>query len=292
MLLAELYILLRWVHFSALILLAGATCFTVLLAPARYQSPLAYGCQWHWRYGVGLTALSAVLMLMVQTGLMGEGWQDVLSADVWRAVLNTQFGQAWQWQVGLALVACLALGLRGALRQQTLLLLAVWQLMGLAFVGHATLHEGTTGTLHRASHAIHLLSASVWAGGLLILPRVMRDARDIAYRPDAIRTLIRYSRIGHVAVACVIATGVVNALMIRGWPWHSFATYSQLLLVKSVLVASMVMLALVNRYLLLPRFHEAGSAAQRWFVRLTWTEAVLALLVSGIVSWFATLQPA
>lgn len=35
-------------------------------------------------------------------GLMGSGWRDVISTDVWGAVLQTQFGGVWLWQIILA----------------------------------------------------------------------------------------------------------------------------------------------------------------------------------------------
>lgn len=35
---------------------------------------------------------------------MGSGWPDVISVSVWGAVLQTQFGGVWLWQIVLALV--------------------------------------------------------------------------------------------------------------------------------------------------------------------------------------------
>lgn len=53
----------------------------------------------------------------------------------------------------------------------------------------------------------------------------------------------------------------------------------------------MVLIALWNRYWLVPRFHIAGLAAQRLFIRMTQLEIVLACGVVGLVSVFATLSP-
>ena len=63
----------------------------------------------------------------------------------------------------------------------------------------------------------------------------------------AIYTMMRFSRVGHYAVAGVLLSGAINALMILGVhvPWQ--ADYVQFLLFKCALVALMVAIALANR---------------------------------------------
>lgn len=40
-------------------------------------------------------------------------------------------------------------------------------LLGLhAFIGHAAMHDGLLGTLHRINQFIHLISSAYWFGGL------------------------------------------------------------------------------------------------------------------------------
>ena len=56
------------------------------------------------RHAATWSFISATLMLAIQGGLMGSGWRDVISTDVWGAVLQTQFGGVWLWQIILALV--------------------------------------------------------------------------------------------------------------------------------------------------------------------------------------------
>ncbi len=56
--------------------------------------------------------------------------------------------------------------------------------------------------------------------------------------------MMRFSRVGHYAVAGVLLTGTINSLLILGVhiPWQ--AGYVQLLLFKCALVALMVAIAL------------------------------------------------
>ena len=43
--------------------------------------------------------------LMVQGGLMGNGWPDLWQPAIWQAVAGTRFGSVWIWQILLAWVA-------------------------------------------------------------------------------------------------------------------------------------------------------------------------------------------
>lgn len=290
--LSVFYILCRWLHFAALISLAGGSLYTALMAPARFRSYLAERFKRLLAVSAVLSLCTAILLLAAQTGLMGNGWQDITDVQVWQAVLQTRFGQAWQWQLLLALAGVLALLLKGRGRQQLLLLSSVGQLTGLAFVGHAAMLDGGTGVLQRANQAVHLISAAFWAGGLLPVAMLMREARQQTTRYDAISTLMRFSRYGHLAVALVVVSGVINALLLLGWPPASFQLYSQLLLLKTLLVMLMCAVALANRYWLVPRFQRCGESAQRLFLRTTLAELLLSALVLLLVSIFATLEPA
>lgn len=291
MTLETLYIFCRWLHFSTLMLLTGSAFYSALLAPRRYRAvlsqrlmPLLIGC-------TILTLLSALAILAAQTGLMSGDWRNIVQAAIWRAVMQTGFGQAWMVQLLAALLACLSLTAGGGRRQRLLLLWGLVQLCGMALVGHAAMLDGWPGALQRFNHAIHLIGASFWAGGLLPLLWLMRDARQPALRSDAICTMMRFSRYGHLAVALTLLSGIINTAFIVGWPWPATNDYRLLLMVKILLVALMAGIALFNRYWLVPRFSTPGSGAQLWFMRTTQLEIVIALLVVIAVSTFATLQP-
>ena len=103
--------------------------------------------------------------------------------------------------------------------------------------------------------------------------------------------MMRFSRVGHYAVAGVLLTGIINTLFIVGInvPWH--APYVQLLLFKCALVMMMVAIALANRYFLVPRFRPEAGREQQIFIRMTQAEVVLGALVLAAVSLFATGNP-
>jgi Putative copper export protein len=194
MVLSTLWIVLRALHFIAVLLLAGSAFYTALLAPRRYRPVLAQRLHKILVTTALLSLLSAVLMLATQTGLMSGDWHNVGDLETWQAVLATRFGAVWCWELGFALLSTLALLLRGTLRQQLLLISGLLQLAALAGVGHAAMRDGLPGLLQQINHALHLIAAAFWTGGLLPLLLLMREARQITYRTDAIRCMMRFSR--------------------------------------------------------------------------------------------------
>ena len=220
---------------------------------------------------------------------MGDGWNDVWQPTIWRAVIGTQFGGVWLWQVVLAWIALAVAWIKPRRPARLLLLLFCAQLLLMAGVGHAAMHDGWVGALQRTNHALHLFCVSAWAGGLLPFVYCLRLARG-RWRQVAITAMMRFSHYGHLAVAGAIASGIGNTLLIQGQligdsPWGT------VLLFKCALVAGMVAIALVNRYVLVPRMSGNGSWAERTILRTTQLEMALAALAILAVSLFATWQP-
>lgn len=291
--LAALFVLCRLVHFGAVILMFGVSLFTALLSPQRLSPyltrdvrPLLLSCTW-------IAGLSALVLLAVQAGQMGEGWQDTWRLNVWMAVLGTTFGEVWRWHLGISLLALLCLLLPQPRRTQSLALCATLLLVSMAFTGHAAMHEGLLGALHRANHALHLLAAGYWFGSLLPLLVCLRYLQQSQWRHDAITTLLRFSRWGHLAVALVIVTGVLNSLiLLGGWPFDMASPYQRLLLIKTALVVVMVMVALANRYAIVPAMSSVPNLAKCGLVLACWIEVGLGGAVLLLVSLFATYPPA
>ncbi|MDS7721547.1 copper homeostasis membrane protein CopD [Pantoea ananatis] len=287
-----LWLVLRALHFTALMLLVGSAIYSRLLAPVAFRTSLAARLFPLMKWSTWLALLSALAMLATQNVMMSGDWHNLSETAVWLAVFSTRWGAVWQWQLLFSLCSVAAIIMRDRPRQQVWLLTGLLQTGCLALTGHAAMREGIAGLLQQSNQALHLLAAAFWAGGLVPVLVLMRMARNIEYRTAAIRTMMRFSRYGQVAVALTIITGVVNSLLIAGVPanWH-LNDYVVLLVCKAGLVMLMVLIALWNRYWLVPRFHIAGLAAQRLFIRMTQLEIVLACGVVGLVSVFATLSP-
>ncbi|WP_253377700.1 copper homeostasis membrane protein CopD [unidentified bacterial endosymbiont] len=287
--LATSWVLLRFIHFGALMLIFGNALYSAWLAPSSLHRLMSRRFRLQQKMATLISLMTALLMFGVQGGLMADGWRDVISPDVWQSVLGTRFGGVWLWHIILALLTA-GVAWLAPYKSSRLLLLTMGQFVLLAGVGHAAMNEGTPGAMQRLNHALHLLCAATWAGGLLPLLFCMHLARG-HWQAAAIYTMMRFSRVGHYAVAGVILTGIFNALFILGLevPWHT--DYGQLLLFKCALVAVMVAIALTNRYFLVPRFRPDMGREQQIFIRMTQAEVVLGALVLATVSLFATWEP-
>ncbi|KLQ40555.1 membrane protein [Enterobacter cloacae subsp. dissolvens] len=287
--LAFIYVGLRFIHFGALMLIFGNALYSVWFAPSSLHRLMTRRFQAQQQIASLVSLLSAFLMFMIQAGLMGNGWGDVFNPDVLQSVLATQFGSVWLWQIILAVITACAAWLAPQ-KGSRLLLLAMGQFVLLAGVGHAAMNDSAVGAMQRINHALHLLCAATWVGGLLPLLFCMHLAKG-RWQTAAIYTMMRFSRVGHYAVAGVVLTGAINGLFILGVtvPWQT--GYVQLLLFKCALVALMVVIALANRYFLVPRFSAHIGREQQIFIRMTQAEVVLGALVLATVSLFATWEP-
>lgn len=287
--LTGIYIGLRFVHFLSLMVAFGCVLYGGWWAPVSLRRLLMQRFLPLLRHLLLLSAITALLMLMAQGGLMGNGWGDVWQPAIWQAVAGTRFGSVWVWQILLAWVTLAVVWLRPRRLARLLLVLLCGQLILMAGVGHAAMSEGLRGVLQRTNHAVHLFCVASWFGGLLPFIYCLRLARG-RWRQSAISTMMRFSRYGHLAVAGAIASGVVNSLLIQGGLIRD-TLWGQMLLIKCALVAGMVAIALVNRYVLVPRMSVSASRAEQLIVRTTQAEIVLGALALLAVSLFATWEP-
>ncbi|HIF2756132.1 TPA: copper homeostasis membrane protein CopD [Salmonella enterica] len=290
MMLTFVWITLRFIHFASLMLVYGCALYGAWLAPASIRRLMTRRFLHQQRHAAAWSVISAAFMLAIQGGLMGGGWPDVFSVSVWGAVLQTRFGAVWIWQIILALVTLAVVVIAPIKMQRRLLILTVAQFILLAGVGHATMRDCVAGTLQQINHALHLLCAAAWFGGLLPVVYCMRMAQG-RWRQHAISAMMRFSRYGHFFVAGVLLTGIGNTLFITGFTAIWQTTYGQLLLLKCALVVLMVAIALTNRYVLVPRMRQENPRTDLWFVRMTQIEWGVGGIVLAIVSLFATLEP-
>ncbi|HEY0208636.1 copper homeostasis membrane protein CopD [Acerihabitans sp.] len=291
--LAECYSACRYFHIAAVMQTFGTALFCEYLAPPALRDRLRASLGATLRILAWFALATAVILLALQSGQMGDGWAQTLSPAVWSAVLGTSFGTVWLWHMAIAVAALFAAG-RGPLtatRSRLLLAAMAGLLASQALVGHTAMSVGLRGVLQRFNQIAHLFSAAWWLGGLLPLLFCLPLLRQ-AQRPDALRALIRFSRSGHGAVAMVIFTGIANTMLVLGrWPLDWSAPYQRLLLIKIAVVAAMVILAATNRYAVVPAMARRHPAAIRLLTLLTLMEMILGNLVLVLVSIFATFEP-
>jgi len=285
-------------------LVAGTVFFdAVVLAPALAGE------------GSAPARLRGRLRVMVASGLAlavvsGAAWFAVLAANLsdtasfsetaWMLALDTHFGMAWMLRLALAVAIAASLtwpSLPMVSRRRNGLLLGAGAAFAgtLAWSGHGAATPGVSGSLHTVADALHAIAAAVWLGGLLPLALVLaRDGGDV----DRLILVRRFSAAGIMAVATLIASGIINTLFAIDRLEALWTTdYGRGLLVKIVLFAAMLILATYNRQMLTPELAQSASAQAR--VRATHRlcvnsaiEIALGVAIIVIVAWLGITQPA
>lgn len=279
-------ILARLVQFASVVALVGTLAFGAYAgAAARVLAP-------RLRPWLILTAAlvlaSAGAWLMLDAASFLDDWHAALDPATLGAVLTqTSFGRVWIWRLGLAALALvLTLGPVGWQRDLSLGLVAAALAGTLGLVGHAAMETGGLGVFHRLNHALHLIAAGAWLGGLWPLALSLRLEPKLAAL--AVR---RFSDVGVGAVVLILASGAVNSWFLIG-SWAALATsqYGSVLILKLFCVLTMLVLAAINRLVLVGRIEAPGTTVQ--LSRRVTAELLLGFAILGAASLLGTLPPA
>jgi len=298
----------RFLHYVAAMALFGVSLFP--LYAFAYRRP-----QWSMRLQRLLRAivlaaavaalLSSITWLAFTTAMMAGTLSAATEWDaVWSVLSDTTFGHVWIVRLALMIVILSATRFGAAStanghRDIHTPLLAGLLLASLAGVGHTQQNDGPAWLVHSGADSVHLLAAGAWLGGLLILGFVLVPSRaSPACDPRVTEdVLLRFSGMGYIAVALLIASGAVNSWYLIGSVDALVGTaYGQLLLVKLCLFTSMLALAASNRFWLVPALRNSETARSHDSLatlrRHVLGEEVLGLFVILIVSALGTMEPA
>lgn len=299
-------IVIRFALYADLMVLAGMTAFSLYGLRGMERSS---GILPLMRPAVVLALLGLVLsglgMLAIAASMTGSSVWAVDGETLGAIISGSAIGTAWLVRMAAMLLAVLAVMVLGrnpvaggiALLASTSIAIAT-----LVWTGHAGATEGWTGTAHRISDIIHMLAASVWIGGLAAFAWILFrpvNGQPCEYLPVAHRALEQFSRIGTLAVGALIATGIVNSLVVIGIPQFSQlaqSDYAKLLGVKLLLFAAMLALAAFNRWRLTPALGAAipgdsPAVAIAALRRSLLAEGSAALVILALVAWLGTLEP-
>jgi copper resistance protein D len=142
------------------------------------------------------------------------------------------------------------------------------------------------------NNTVHLLAVGLWVGGLLPLSACLVVFPYSVYRIDLTVCLRRYSSFGQLAVCLVLVTGALNAFMILGtFPSDWTSKYQSILLIKVLLVAVMIAIALFNRYVLVRNLTSNGHKILTLLIKACWLEIGIGAAVICLVSFLGELQP-
>jgi copper resistance protein D len=312
-----LLIWVRAVHFAATISVCGVVIFQAFVAEPAFRvaatGPTAglirrLLARLAWS-SLALVVLSGTAWLVLQAAQMSERPLTALwSEDVlWTVLFDTDFGRVWlvraAW-VALLMVAMFPSYFVGELaspwRRGVAPTSAAALVVGLAFAGHAAAGTGVESFLQQGADVLHLLAAASWVGALVplavLLGAVASDRGESSLALARAATL-RFSTLGIVSVATVLASGIANTWELAGSVPALIGTdYGRLVLVKIALFLVMVSVAAVNRLRLTPRLIQdrddfARQNALRQLRNNSMIEAGIGAVILVIVGALGTLPP-
>lgn len=301
-----LQVLLRFLHYSALLGLFGLTGYKVV--GLRWLSATNQSV-WFDRALIGSAVLapllSAALMLQSIAAMMGQSVWSTDWATVESLITTTSLGWAFVARMALLSAALTALLLRRRFRFAWATSAAFYGLAVASFSwsGHAAGLEGILGLFHRFNDTVHLLAAGLWLGAigwfLHLTVTAHRQPDAMPYEPLLV-AMHRFAPLGIALVALVGVTGMVNAQMIFGLPNSSVVlstSYGQLLATKVLLVAFMLLCGFRNavvgrRWATASTGLEYDPASTLASLRSSLAiEVSLAVVVIGLVAMIGMLSP-
>lgn len=298
----------RAIHFGATALTAGTVVFrTVVAKPALDAEPAAKLVRTQtlrvaW-IGLAVTALSGVVWLLLQTvSMSGLPVGEAMTGRVlWTVLDQTQFGLVGEIRGLLAIALAVCLAIERPWTDWLGFAAALGLTAAIAWTGHAGSTLGAIGNLHVTADALHLLAAAAWIGGLVplvLLLAAVRRRPTVAWASQARDVTRRFSTLGTVSVATLMASGIVNAWILVGSVHALLITeYGRLLMLKLGVFAIMLVFAAMNRFWLTPRLAlSAASGTQldavRQLTRNSTIEIGLGVVIFAIVGMLGTLHPA
>ena len=284
----------RFLHDASAMLLWGASAYLWALVPSKLAEDVGRRQRLFVVVSIVVAVATTTVSFPLQTATLGDGWSDAFSLTIARDILfDTSVGIAWQVQAVTAAFLAATLAVPPRRRRPATVLASGLVLVSLTFSGHAAMQQGWIGIAHRINDAVHVLSGGGWLGALVPLVAILGRLGSAEAGSEAGIALRRFSTAGHDVVALVVASGVVNTILVLGsWPTDGSSPYQAMLAAKIALVAMMVGLATVNRYTLAPGIASLRSNAVRAMRRATFAEIALRLGVVALVAVFGMLDPA
>lgn len=278
----SLLVLLRFVHFSAVLVLFGVALLRPwLVNSATLLAPLRRRMDPVLCFIALLALLSAIGWLLAVAAQLAGSWPEGVKPATLRTLLfETFFGKVWAAHLILCLVQLVYWRIPGGRSSVIPLGLASLVLLTLAPAGHGAMFEGLAGALLIANQALHLACTGAWLGALTVLAWVQGQPRDYDLRA----LLARFSGTGAWLVAGIVLSGLINVRALTGSLLPGASLFTLVLAIKLLLVMGMLGLAIYNR-----RYKATASLnSLRKSVSLEWALGMAAI---AAVSVLGTLAP-
>lgn len=154
------------------------------------------------------------------------------------------------------------------------------------FDGH-TVTKGSR-LLHALANSVHVVAGSIWVGGVVSMAVVLWRRQRAGRPSDATDLVVRFSSTAALALAGVVAAGVVMAIAILDTFGELTSTeWGQVLMLKTTAAAVAMGIGAYNHFVLRPALEEhPGDAGLQRSIRSTVTaEAIVLAFVVAVTAW-------
>ena len=231
-------------------------------------------------FAAGLAVASALTLIMTFVDVSGLAFSpdEQFGAALAQFVTEIELGMLWLFSVALAAVlSVLCFAVRDRRWLLLVLVLSLVTLVPLASQGHAAGASGHSQAVN--SLLVHLIGASVWLGGLMVLVMIGRTVD----RARLAELTSRYSSLALLAFFGVSASGIVSAALRVGSLESLFGTgYGMLIIGKTLALLALGVFGALQRQWLIPRINRPGSLGARAFWWLVLAEVAMMGIASGL----------
>jgi copper transport protein len=229
----------RLVGYLAFAVVAGVVAFLVWCAPDKATNPALQRLT-RWALSVGLVA-TLIGILVQGPYTAGVPMRRLLEPHLLATTMRTPWGIAMAWRFAMLLMLTALIWRLYALRERAIRWLAAFLVVVAAAAIAAAGHGDASGSpLDLGIVSLHVLTAGIWVGGLVVLVVLGRTVERRAVR--------QFSVLAMTSVIILVATGILNSVRNLHSVDQLFLTrYGLLLVGKITLVAATLGAAAVSR---------------------------------------------
>lgn len=271
-----MHVIPEWLELICLAFCIGVIACRLWFFPPAIQDKYSYQENFVSRmwtlfcYGLAVLIAGSVAELLSRTAEMSGQPFPAFFQALPTVLFRTHYGKVWL--IRIAALLLLALSKTAVKYRDKPAFLLLMLLLGLivSMTASASGHASDAGdfSLPEIMDWFHLLGASLWGGGLMVLSIfILPDLTGGKNPPPALIAVVasRFSAIAGFAVAIVAATALYNAwIYVGGINALLKAPYGRVVLTKIILFFILINLGAFNRYVSVPLLQEqAGVSLER-----------------------------
>ena len=292
-------VIIRWLQYVSNACLVGILFFSlfVMNKPLVQDAVVRKIFRKRMKLSVILLSLSIVLSLPLQATIeSGLPWSKVLQIQVLMdLLLYTRFGETWIFMmIGLFFLILFTYLLIKKWYKPVWICISFILGIGLLLVKAFNSHAASTTNLWISIPLdfIHLLSASIWIGSLLVLVSLIPLSRNMETKPLYLELIRRFSKWGISCVLLLTLSGLIGSFsFIPNLHTLLSTNYGRMLSGKVLLLAAMIVFAAIN-FVKGKRNRERGLTTSLWGELLTGLVIfILSVLLTNLPTAMASPGP-